>query len=174
MIEKWSKFSRPASRHQTPAQLPHSTHSATGPSSLSSPLMRPTGGCQFGLGKVGEVARPRQPLLVAGVVCPPCLILIQPLRKQETPGALKPKDHPPPSPSLWLPSFRIRGGKGFKLVSGGATGLKLERQKPEHREYSPYLNPRLTFLILRAHLSTPPSAYSINLSPDPQPSSLSC
>lgn len=51
--EEQSKSSWPAPHHPDTHPPPHPTHSATGPSSLSSPLMRPTGGLPVWLGQGG-------------------------------------------------------------------------------------------------------------------------
>ena len=102
---------------------PHPTHSATGPSSLSSPLMRPTGGLPVWLGQGGGgCSSPSAP--PAGGKGGLSSLSDTDSAFEET-GDPRGSEAKRPSTSFSFPlasSFRIRGGKGSKLVSGELLG----------------------------------------------------
>lgn len=99
------------------------TCSATGPSSLSSPLMRPTGGLPVWLGQGGGGC--------SGPSVPPAGARGGLSSLSDTDSVLEETGDPMgsevnrPSTSFSFPlgsSFKIRGGKGSKLFSGELLG----------------------------------------------------
>lgn len=105
--------------HTSTHFLPNPTHSATGPSSLSSPLIRPTGGLPVWLGQGGGGC--------SDPSVPPADGRGGLSSLSNTESVLEETGDPigsevnSPSTSFSFPlisSFKIRGGKGSKLVSG--------------------------------------------------------
>lgn len=143
--EKLSKSSS-LTPHPDTHPAPHSTHSATGPSSLSSPLMRPTGGLPVWLGQGGGGW--------SGPSVPPAggrgsLSSLSNMDSvlEET-GDPMDSEVNRPSTSFSFPlasSFKIRGEKGSRLVSGELLGWSWKERTTHTALSSP--DPRPCFLL---------------------------